>query len=232
MIGKRWILCKFDLLGLALQEDTFSGDKLVVWMSIWLLRKLKCKWLLVVLLLAAVARPVCADIYRYVDEDGVIHFSNVPNHFRYRLYISDGKMDYRAYFDRYDKIIKQAAQKHGIDSSLIKAVIRAESDFDKHAVSNKGAQGLMQLMPETARDLEVTNSFDPVENIYAGVRYQKRQLKNFQNDVSLALAAYNAGENAVRRYGHRIPPYRETRTFVDRVLRYWDEFNLQQQNKH
>jgi soluble lytic murein transglycosylase-like protein len=91
---------------------------------------------------------------------------------------------------------------------------------------------LMQLMPETARDLEVANSFDPVENIYGGVRYLKRQLKNFQNDVSLALAAYNAGENAVRRYGHRIPPYKETRTFVDRVLRYWDEFNLQRQNKH
>jgi soluble lytic murein transglycosylase-like protein len=110
-------------------------------------------------------------------------------------------------------------------------VIRAESDFDKHAVSSKGAQGLMQLMPETARELEVSDSFDPKENIHAGVRYLKKQLKNFKNDVSLALAAYNAGENAVRRYGHRIPPYKETRTFVDRVLRYWDEFNLQRQNK-
>jgi hypothetical protein len=232
MIGKRWIRSKHDLLRLTLQEDTFSGDRLMIRMSIWLLRNFKFKWLLVGMLLAPVARPACADIYRFVDEDGVIHFSNVPNHFRYRLYISDGKMDYRAYFDRYDKIIKQAARKHGIDSTLIKAVIRAESDFDKHAVSRKGAQGLMQLMPETARDLEVADSFDPAENIYGGVRYLKRQLTNFQNDVSLALAAYNAGENAVRRYGHRIPPYRETRTFVDRVLRYWDEFNLQRQNKH
>ena len=199
--------------------------------SIWLLRNSRFKWLLMLALLAPVARPVCADIYRYVDEDGVIHFSNVPNHYRYRLYISDGNMDYQAYFDRYDKIIRQAAQKHGVDSSLIKAVIRAESDFDKHAVSSKGAQGLMQLMPETAKELEVGDSFDPKENIPAGVRYLKRQLKNFQNDVSLALAAYNAGENAVRRYGHRIPPFKETRTFVDRVLRYWDEFNLQGQNK-
>ena len=201
-------------------------------MSIWLLRNSRFTWLLAVVLLAPFAKPVCADIYRYVDEDGVIHFSNVPNHYRYRLYISDGNMDYQAYFDRYDRIIRQAARKHGVDSSLIKAVIRAESDFDKHAVSSKGAQGLMQLMPETAKELEVEDSFDPKENIHAGVLYLKRQLKNFQNDVSLALAAYNAGENAVRRYGHRIPPYKETRTFVDRVLRYWDEFNLQRQNKH
>ena len=201
-------------------------------MSTWFRRNLKLKWLLALVLLAPVVRPVYADIYRYVDEDGVIHFSNVPNHYRYRLYISDGKMDYKAYFDRYDKIISQAAQKHGVDSSLIKAVIRAESDFDKHAVSNKGAQGLMQLMPDTAKELEVEDSFDPEENILAGVRYLKRQLKNFQNNVSLALAAYNAGENAVRKYGHRIPPYQETRTFVNRVLRYWDEFNLQQQNKY
>jgi len=201
-------------------------------MSLWLLRNSRFKWLLALVMLAPFARPVCADIYRYVDEDGIIHFSNVPNHYRYRLYISDGNMDYQAYFDRYDKIIRQAARKHGIDSSLIKAVIRAESDFDKHAVSSKGAQGLMQLMPETAKELEVGDSFDPKENIHAGVRYLKRQLKNFQNDVSLALAAYNAGENAVRRCGHRIPPYKETRTFVDRVLRYWDEFNLQRQNKH
>ena len=201
-------------------------------MSIWLLRNSRFTWLLAVVLLAPFAKPVCADIYRYVDEDGVIHFSNVPNHYRYRLYISDGNMDYQAYFDRYDRIIRQAARKHGVDSSLIKAVIRAESDFDKHAVSSKGAQGLMQLMPETAKELEVEDSFDPKENIHAGVLYLKRQLKNFQNDVSLALAAYNAGENAVRRYGHRIPPYKETRTFVERVLRYWDEFNLQRQNKY
>jgi hypothetical protein len=219
-------------LSSAWQEHNFSTDRLMTKMSIRFLRNSKFKWLLALVLLAPIARPVCADIYRYVDEDGVIHFSNVPNHYRYRLYISDGNMDYQAYFDRYDKIIRQAARKHGIDSSLIKAVIRAESDFDKHAVSSKGAQGLMQLMPETAKELEVEDSFDPKENIHAGVRYLKRQLKNFQNDVSLALAAYNAGENAVRRYGHRIPPYKETRTFVDRVLRYWDEFNLQRQNKH
>ena len=196
----------------------------------WLFRRAVLPWLLLLVLLGAIVKPALADIYRYVDEDGVIHFSNVPTHYRFRLYISETKLDYRAYFDRYDRIITRAARKHGVDNTLVKAVIRAESDFDRNAVSNKGAQGLMQLMPETAKDLAVKDSFDPHENINAGVRYLKRQLNNFENNVPLALAAYNAGENAVRRYG-RIPPYKETRTFVDRVLRYWDEFSLNQQRK-
>ena len=196
----------------------------------WLFRRAVLPWLLLLVLLGAIVKPALADIYRYVDEDGVIHFSNVPTHYRFRLYISETKLDYRAYFDRYDRIIIRAARKHGVDNTLVKAVIRAESDFDRNAVSNKGAQGLMQLMPETAKDLAVKDSFDPHENINAGVRYLKRQLNNFENNVPLALAAYNAGENAVRRYG-RIPPYKETRTFVDRVLRYWDEFSLNKQNK-
>jgi soluble lytic murein transglycosylase-like protein len=191
--------------------------------------RLKC--LCTVILLLVCAGPTAADIYRYVDEDGVVHFSNVPTHYRFRLYISETKLDYKSYFDRYDSIINQAALKHGVDSSLVKAVIRAESDFNRYAISKKGAEGLMQLMPDTAKDLAVRNPYDPRENIHAGVRYLKRQMKNFQNDVALALAAYNAGENAVRKYGHRIPPYRETRTFVDRVLRYWDEFNLYQQRR-
>lgn len=196
----------------------------------WLFRRAGLPCLLLVGLLGAIAQPAQADIYRYVDEDGVIHFSNVPTHYRFRLYISETNLGYRAYFDRYDRIIIRAARKHGVDNTLVKAVIRAESDFDRNAVSTKGAQGLMQLMPETAKDLAVKDSFDPHENINAGVRYLKRQLNNFQNNVPLALAAYNAGENAVRRYG-RIPPYRETRTFVDRVLRYWDEFSLNRQRK-
>lgn len=200
-------------------------------LSTWLPRLSVLLWVLAAMLFGLVARPASGDIYRYVDEDGVIHFSNVPTTFRYRLYISETKLDYKDYFDRYDRIITRASRRHGIDSALVKAVIRAESDFDKHAVSKKGAQGLMQLMPETARELAVVDSFDPKENIHAGVRYLKRQLKNFNNDVPLALAAYNAGENAVRKYG-RIPPYKETRTFVARVLRYWDEFNLRRHNKY
>ena len=182
-------------------------------------------WLLVAVWFLPLASPVRADIYRYVDKDGVIHFSNVPTNCQYRLYAKETKLDYKTYFNRYDRIIRDASRKHGVDSSLVKAVIRAESDFDKYAVSKAGAQGLMQLMPETAEKLAVKDCFDPGENIHGGVRYLKRQLQNFQNDVSLALAAYNAGENAVRKYG-RIPPFEETQTFVTRVLRYWDEFNL------
>ena len=203
-------------------------------MASLLILRFRCVWLhlvLVVVLGGLLARPVCADIYSYVDKDGVIHFSNVPTHYRFRLYASETRLDYKSYFSTYDRLINQASRKHGVDSFLIKAVIRAESDFDRHAVSKKGAQGLMQLMPETAKQLAVTDSFDPDENINAGVRYLRRQLDNFDNNVALALAAYNAGENAVRRYGRRIPPYKETRTFVDRVLRYWDEFSFQQRKK-
>jgi soluble lytic murein transglycosylase-like protein len=139
-------------------------------------------------------------------------------------------MSVGAYLNRYDRIIRKAAQRHRVDFTLVKAVIKAESDFDSKAVSRAGAQGLMQLMPQTAKELEVTNPFDPKENIQAGVRYLRKQLDNFRNNIPLALAAYNAGEGAVRRYG-RIPPYDETRTFVDRVLRYWNEFKLHSQRQ-
>ncbi len=191
---------------------------------LWLAKHRTFFCLFVGALFLPASNVVYADIYRYVDENGVIHFSNVPTNCRYRLYARESNLDYKAYFDRYDNIIKDASRKHGVDSSLVKAVIRAESDFDNYAVSKAGAQGLMQLMPETAKKLAVKDCFDPGENIHAGVRYLKLQLRNFRNDVPMALAAYNAGENAVRKYG-RIPPYKETETFVARVLRYWDEFN-------
>jgi soluble lytic murein transglycosylase-like protein len=149
----------------------------------------------------------------------------VPTHWRFRLYIPEASMDFSAYSYRYDGIIHMASIQQGVDFSLIKAVIRAESDFNHKATSDKGARGLMQLMPETAQVMAVSDPFDPYENIHAGVKYLRHLLVTFRNNVPLALAAYNAGENAVRRYG-RIPPYEETRVFVDRVLRYWDEFKL------
>ena len=193
-----------------------------------LLRRYGLGLFFAVLVLVPGAKPVYGDIYRYVDEDGVVHFSNVPTTWRYRLYFPEAKMGIKVYFTRYDKIIEKASRRHGVDSSLVKAVIKAESDFDQKAISKAGAKGLMQLMPETARDLAVTDSFDPNENIHAGVRYLKKQLTNFDNNVPLALAAYNAGETSVRKYG-RIPPYEETKTFVDRVLRYWDIYNAHRQ---
>ncbi|MFP3869810.1 MAG: transglycosylase SLT domain-containing protein [Syntrophobacteria bacterium] len=190
-----------------------------------LVRKPALLGMLLGLLLAAAPGLIRADIYRYVDEHGVVHFSNTPTNPRYRLFIPEHGSDIKEYFHRYDREIKEAARENGVDFSLVKAVIKAESDFDHRAVSRAGAQGLMQLMPETARDLAVDNPFDPSENIRGGVRYLKWLLQRFENDVSLALAAYNAGEGAVKRYG-RIPPFEQTRVFIDRVFRYWDEFKF------
>lgn len=116
---------------------------------------------------------------------------------------------------RYDELIRQAADHYGVDFNLIKAVIHAESAFNSSAVSRKGARGLMQLMPGTARALGVRDSFDPRENVFGGTRYLKAMLERFDNDLQLSLAAYNAGPNLVDRLG--VPPYRETHDYIRRV---------------
>ncbi len=173
-------------------------------------------------------------IYRYVDAEGVVHFSNVPTNPQYKLYLreesdrkpsrSDKKPPYYSVESTdYDRIIQEAAKRHGVDSALIKAVIRAESDFDPGAVSRKGAMGLMQLMPGTADDLAVLDAFDPRENIDGGVRYLKELLESFRNDLRLSLAAYNAGRDAVLQYGS-IPPYEETQQNVRKVLDFYQSY--------
>lgn len=120
-------------------------------------------------------------------------------------------------------LVNGHARRHAVDHRLVKAIIAVESCFDTHAVSRVGAQGLMQLMPQTAAHLGVRDPFSPSENIGAGVRYFARLLKRFGNDVKLALAAYNAGPEAVEKYGG-IPPYAETRKYVERVLHYYDRY--------
>jgi soluble lytic murein transglycosylase-like protein len=115
---------------------------------------------------------------------------------------------------KYDEMVTQSAARHGIDPNLVFAVMRQESGFNPRAVSYKGASGLMQLMPATARRLGVSNIFDPAQNIDAGTRYLRFLLDTFNGDVKLALAGYNAGENAVIRYGYTVPPYRETQNYV------------------
>jgi soluble lytic murein transglycosylase len=121
-------------------------------------------------------------------------------------------------------MIKQASRRFGIEPSLIKAVIKAESDFDHRAVSHKGAQGLMQLMPNTAEAMDVDNPFNPEENIFGGTQYLSVLLKRFNNNKRLALAAYNAGPEKVESY-RGVPPYKETRMFVKKVFHYYRLYN-------
>ena len=168
--------------------------------------------------------PAAADIYRYVDEKGTVHFSNVPTDSRYRLYVRGGPSRTRYDSRRYDHIIHEMSRKYGVDSDLVRAVIKAESDFDPMVVSRKGARGLMQLMPETAKDMHVRNVFAPRENIEGGVKYLRRLLNMFKDDLPLSLAAYNAGENVVKQYKNQIPPYKETQEYVKRVLQYLKDY--------
>lgn len=121
----------------------------------------------------------------------------------------------------YDEVIESAAATHGVRPELVRAVIQVESGFNPRARSNKGAMGLMQLMPATAADLGVDNPWDPVQNIHGGVAYLGSLIREF-GDETLALAAYNAGPGAVNRYGQRIPPYRETQDYVQKITRRTD----------
>ncbi len=164
-----------------------------------------------------------ADIYRYVDKNGTIHFTNLPTSHRYQLFRTNKRSTKHSSNKRYDQLIKEISQRHNINPALVKAVIKAESDFDRYAVSKKGARGLMQLMPTTLKDLKVYDPFHPRENINGGVRFLKRLLKRFNNNLSLTLAAYNAGPGTVEKYD-TIPPYQETQLYVKKVLNYFDRY--------
>ncbi len=162
--------------------------------------------------------PALGEIYYQIDENGIAHFTNAPTTSEYRL-LQPGVLPRAARLTTANiaELIEAFAAEHGIDSALIRAVIQVESNFNRRAVSRKGAQGLMQLMPSTIWRLSVGDAFDPHENIGAGVRYLRQLLDQFQGDLRLTLAAYNAGENAVLRY-RGVPPYRETRDYVRKVL--------------
>jgi len=175
-------------------------------------------------LLPFVSTPLWADIYRYVDKNGVWHFTNIKTDRRYTIYIRGSRKTPAEYIEEYSNIIRQASKRFGIDPHFIKAIIKAESGFDHKAISSKGAQGLMQLMPATADDMAVEDPFDPEENIFGGTRYLSLLLKRFKNNKVLALAAYNAGPEAVESF-KGVPPFPETKAFIKRVMDYYEKYN-------
>lgn len=179
-----------------------------------------------------------ADIYQYVDADGVVHFTSArPSNPAAKLVVRGGSSsgaragvvpfapqdrDLTRY-SRYDDHIRQAAALYQIPEELVRAVIKVESDYDPRAISTAGARGLMQLMPETAERLQVKDIHDPRENIFGGVRYLRMLANMFNGDLSLTVAAYNAGEGAVLTHGG-IPPYAQTRDYVVKVTKFYRRY--------
>lgn len=169
-----------------------------------------------------------ADIYRYIDENGIVCYTNTPFVEKAERVIKEsaGQNQKKVSQARnmkierdkdYHKVIYEKAIKYDIDPSLVKAIIKTESNWNQRAVSRKGAMGLMQLMPETASDMNVSNPFNPEENIEGGARYLRYLLERFNGDLTLALAAYNAGPKTIEIFG-TMPPITETRQYVNKVL--------------
>ena len=193
------------------------------------------------LAVSALAQPALADIYMFKDEKGVVHFTNIPsNDKRSRLVRKEETtsaatraagmpqvlLPREEVIRRFAPLIESASRTHGVDVALVHAVISAESGYNPMAVSKAGARGIMQLMPDTASRFGVRDIMDPVENIQGGVKYLRELMTLFNGNMELAVAAYNAGENAVIRHGHRIPPYAETIHYVPKVLGFYRKFQL------
>lgn len=187
------------------------------------------------------AAPAMADIYSFRDERGVVHFTNQPDDTRYKLIRREAGsstptpaassrvvMPAEASIRRFSPIIDLASRTHGVEPALVHAVVSAESGYNPGAISKAGARGLMQLMPDTAKRYGVSDIMDPAQNIYAGVRYLRDLLAMFNGNLELAIAAYNAGENAVIRYGNKVPPYAETTHYVPKVLGFYRKFQTRQ----
>ena len=186
-------------------------------------------------------RACMADIYQYTDENGVVHFSNVGigNGKKFKRLRSTVKTEHyqttpartsapsrtpissSKFPSDYLDIINTACGRHGVDPALVHAIVKVESDFNPYALSRKGAMGLMQLMPETAVVMNVGNSFNPNENIDGGVKYLRRLIDRYEGNLPLALAAYNSGETAVKKWG-TIPPYPETQNYVQRIMKLYN----------
>jgi soluble lytic murein transglycosylase-like protein len=185
--------------------------------------------------------PALADIYAYTAGNGTVSLSNVPAHEHYTVLVAapvalpdtpaaaGSKVPPVTLASKagYEQVVAQVAKTYGLDSALLHAVISVESRYRPNAVSRRGATGLMQLMPATARHYGVADPLDPVQNLHGGAKHLRHLLKRYDNDVSLALAAYNAGETAVARHGRQIPPFRETTNYVPRVLGFYRKYRAE-----
>jgi soluble lytic murein transglycosylase-like protein len=186
--------------------------------------------------------PALASVYSFTARDGTVNLSNIPEDSRYTVLITAPAVVQPAIATageasppplkiaqkvQYDKLVDKVARTYGLDSALLHAVISVESRYRSDAVSRRGALGLMQLMPRTARHYGVADPLDPLQNLHGGAKYLRYLLKTYNNDVSLALAAYNSGETAVAKYGNRIPPYRETKQYVPRVLGFYNKYRAE-----
>lgn len=192
--------------------------------------------LLAGLLAAPVARA--AEIYTYTDADGVIHFTNAPTDRRFRKVKARGgtslyaarpataapRLPRSQAVEKFRETVRAAASEYNLPEPLLLAVMAVESNFDHQAVSEKGAMGLMQLMPGTANDMYVSDAWDPHQNIWGGARYLRTLANQYQGDVILTLAAYNAGPEAVRRAGNRVPGIPETQEYVRKVVALYEAF--------
>ena len=212
--------------GLSLRCQTSDTTLRVVLLSHSPVRRPLRALTLVVLVLAATARPARAQIYTWVDANGSMVLSNVPQGTNLGIPAYDVPAATRLRTTRaveptrsrsYDDLIETHASRNGVRSDLVRAVIQVESAFNARAVSNKGAMGLMQLMPATARQFGVRNAFDPAENVRGGVAYLRQLLDKYSGNERLALAAYNAGPGNVDKFGQTVPPFQETRDYVTRI---------------
>jgi soluble lytic murein transglycosylase len=191
---------------------------------------IRLRWLILAGLFLVFPLPAGAELFYFKDEHGALHFSNVPDDSRYqnvlRLKLGQGrKKSLSSGFDDFRVLIERSAKKFEVDPLLIRSLIKVESDYDAYAVSSSGAQGLMQLMPETARRMNVRDSFNPEQNIEGGVKYFKQLLSLFNGQLIPAIAAYHAGENTVIRYNNQVPPIEATQKYVKKVVLQYYQFH-------
>jgi len=196
--------------------------------------------IVIILLTLFISTEVMADIYKFTDTDGRVYYTDEPRHSLYKRIIKTNRPYYTSIYKRKDymgkvhafsginkkrfsDLIEQAANKYQVDAKLVHAVIQTESAYNSAAQSPKGAVGLMQLMPDTARRFGVSDRNDPDQNVDGGTRYLKHLINLFNPNLDLAVAAYNAGENAVIRYNNSIPPYPETQNYVKQVLALYNQ---------